>query len=246
MLRVSEYPDLPRAYRGPAVQAWTCERAAVIGDVHGRSALLDALMAMLDDRPMFFLGDLNDRGPDTRGVLDRLVRHDAKTVLGNHDLWLASLAAGEGLDDAALWPSMGGKATLLSYGIDWARPDYTRIPASHRVLLLDAPVAAKLTVAGSAFWLTHSGVPVDIDWGVTSLEHVVPHLAKNRPSEFIWHFAQPEEMLGVDLPVVMGHRPRHTPEDLGHVIAIDTGAGRRGLDRLTALLLPERRFVTVG
>ena len=45
----------------------------------------------------------------------------------------------------------------------------------------------------------------------------------------------------------MGHAPRDEPLDTGDVIAIDTGAGTRdGGGRLTALLLPERKFVTVG
>lgn len=242
---MSEYPGLPTAYRGPAVQHWTTERAAIIGDVHGRSALLDALKKQLEDRDLLFLGDLNDRGPDSRGVMDRLVEWDARTVLGNHDLWLAIFAAGEGLHEAALWPSMGAMATLHSYGIDPNSPDPQCIPASHRDLLLTSPVAAELTVGEQRFWLTHSGLPHDVPWKAAT-GALVPHLVHSDPSAFIWHFDQPEDMLGIDIPVVMGHRPRAEPLDQGHVIAIDTGAGRRGLDRLTALLLPERRFVTVG
>ena len=245
MLSVSEYPGLPQSYLGPAVQHWTSTRAAVIGDVHGRSALLDALMMQLEDRDLFFLGDLNDRGPDTRGVLDRLVERDARTVLGNHDLWLAIFAAGEGLHEAALWPSMGAFATLHSYGIASGRPDPAAIPASHRQLLLSAPVAAQLTVKDQRVWLTHSGLPHDVPWNA-EVADLVPHLVTRDPTAFVWHFEQPEDMVAIDIPVVMGHRPRAQPLDQGHVIAIDTGAGRHGLDRLTALLLPERRFVTVG
>ena len=53
-----------------------------IGDVHGRSDLLDRLFSRIDDdlvanpvpRPIHvFLGDYIDRGPDSYGVLDRLV-----------------------------------------------------------------------------------------------------------------------------------------------------------------------------
>jgi hypothetical protein len=41
--------------------------------------------------------------------MDLVVSRNASGVLGNHDLWLATWAAGEGFDDAAL--GMGGYAT---------------------------------------------------------------------------------------------------------------------------------------
>jgi hypothetical protein len=52
-------------------------------------------------------------------------------------------------------------------------------------------------------------------------------------------------MLPVDRPIVMGHRQVREPLDTGEVIAIDTGAGEPD-GRLTALLLPERRFLTLA
>ena len=43
----------------------------------------------------------------------------------------------------------------------------------------------------------------------------------------------------------MGHMCQVEPIDLGHVIAIDTGCGTTDPWSLTALLLPEREFLTV-
>ena len=46
--------------------------------------------------------------------------------------------------------------------------------------------------------------------------------------------------------VLMGHVPLREAQDLGHLVALDTGAGlwpARG--RLSALVLPERRVVSV-
>jgi serine/threonine protein phosphatase 1 len=67
-----------------------------IGDVHGRSDLLDRLFSRIDDdlvanpvpRPIHvFLGDYIDRGPDSYGVLDRLIQraetHEAVFLKGN-------------------------------------------------------------------------------------------------------------------------------------------------------------------
>ena len=91
-------PRTPRGYRAYAV-----------GDIHGRLDLLDELLAMIEQdverRParktlLIFLGDLIDRGPDSRGVVERLrtYRHDRLEpyfLAGNHEEVLLRLLAGE-------------------------------------------------------------------------------------------------------------------------------------------------------
>ena len=47
--------------------------------------------------------------------------------------------------------------------------------------------------------------------------------------------------------MIMGHVALNDPLDTGDVLAIDTGAGALGRHgRLTAVVLPQRKFVTVG
>ena len=64
------------------------DRLYVIGDIHGRSDLLDRLVVEitrdLEANPVgaaltVTLGDYVDRGPDSRGVLERLVRNPFPT-----------------------------------------------------------------------------------------------------------------------------------------------------------------------
>ena len=70
----------------------------IIGDVHGERVALERLLERLGvdvergtaDRPLIFVGDLVDRGPDSPGVV-RLVRElveagIARCILGNHEL----------------------------------------------------------------------------------------------------------------------------------------------------------------
>ena len=70
-----------------------------VGDVHGNLAalidLLDRLLSVMQpDDTLVFLGDLIDRGPDSRGVLERLVRlreeafFETVFLLGNHEMWM--------------------------------------------------------------------------------------------------------------------------------------------------------------
>jgi hypothetical protein len=180
-------------------------------------------------------------------VIDALVSRGALGVLGNHDLWLAAGAAGEGFDRLALAPGMGGAATLASYGVPPTRAEggHDAVPHAHTAWLLGLHVAIDLEVCGARFWLLHGGIPNDLDLrGLTPAE-VVPWLARTRPADLMWRANDPETMLPVDRPIVMGHRQVRAPLDTGEVIAIDTGAGEPD-GRLTALLLPERRFLTLG
>ena len=51
-------------------------RTLAVGDVHGCSTALDALLAAVNPTPddlLVFLGDYVDRGPDSRGVIDRVL-----------------------------------------------------------------------------------------------------------------------------------------------------------------------------
>src|SRR5437762_13737020 len=92
-------------------------RTIAIGDVHGCSRALEALLHTIRPRPddvIVTLGDYVNRGPDSRGVLDRLIALERQChlvpLLGNHDQKLLAAIAGEA---GALvdWLDMGGVAT---------------------------------------------------------------------------------------------------------------------------------------
>ncbi len=72
----------------------------LIGDVQGCDDELGRLLAAIDFSPsrdrLVLLGDLVNRGPDSLGVLRRVMRMDgaARCVLGNHDMHLLAIAHG--------------------------------------------------------------------------------------------------------------------------------------------------------
>lgn len=70
-----------------------------IGDIHGNLRPLEDLLAKVlptlrQTDTLVFLGDYIDRGPDSRGCLDRIIRLKKEaactvvTLLGNHEEWM--------------------------------------------------------------------------------------------------------------------------------------------------------------
>jgi predicted phosphodiesterase len=73
---------------------------AVIADIHGNLAALDAVLADLEvvrpDR-VVIAGDFVNRGPQGRAVLERIAPLGLPAISGNHDTWFLALARGEQL-----------------------------------------------------------------------------------------------------------------------------------------------------
>ncbi|MFT5684792.1 MAG: diadenosine tetraphosphatase ApaH/serine/threonine PP2A family protein phosphatase [Myxococcota bacterium] len=60
-------------------------RTLFVGDVHGCSAELAALLAKTRPTRVILVGDLFTKGPDPDGVWRLIVQHGAEAVMGNHD-----------------------------------------------------------------------------------------------------------------------------------------------------------------
>lgn len=97
------------------------ERILAIGDVHGCHRALTTLLKTM--RPsvsdtLVFVGDVVDRGPASRQVIDCILalRETCKIVfiMGNHEELMLDAISGRGLVEP--WLRAGGRATLDSYG----------------------------------------------------------------------------------------------------------------------------------
>lgn len=97
------------------------KRTLVISDIHGELQLFDELLqkAQYDsDRDrLILLGDYVDRGPDSKGVLDRVVELKSRGAIvlrGNHDAMMLAAAVDEpGARER--WGRNGAIPTLQSY-----------------------------------------------------------------------------------------------------------------------------------
>ena len=97
-------------------------RLLALGDIHGYSAALDAVLgaaAIERDDTVVALGDYIDRGPDSRGTVQRLIDLSGHCrlvpILGNHDQVALELID-HPTKNMTGWLSFGGNTTLTSYG----------------------------------------------------------------------------------------------------------------------------------
>ena len=212
-----------------------------IGDIHGCFDELLALEALIlsdstapDGKKLIVtLGDYIDRGPNSAGVIDHLLRplpegFSRIALAGNHEEILLNAMSGVGYD---AWLQLGGIETLRSYGID---PDVFRSARSQqRQILLQSHVpehhleflknlAVSLQVQQTVF--VHAGIKRDRP------------MDRQEKSDMLWirgEFLQADATDG--LTVVHGHTPVEQADVRPGRIGIDTGAYATG--RLTAVRL---------
>ncbi len=115
-------------------------RTLVIGDIHGMSGALDALLAAVAPTPhdlVVFLGDYVDRGPDSKGVLDTILRlretHRVVCLRGNHEIMMVE--ARRNPSEIKNWLGVGGVQTLGSYLTPGQRATFEAVPAEHWAFL---------------------------------------------------------------------------------------------------------------
>lgn len=96
-------------------------RLLAIGDIHGCSVALDRLLDAIqpgEQDTVVTLGDYVDRGPDSRGVIDRLIALARETKLvplqGNHEQMMLDVLQGRA--SYQTWTPYGGIPTLNSFG----------------------------------------------------------------------------------------------------------------------------------
>ena len=111
-------------------------RTLAIGDVHGCLTALDTLLGFVQPTPtdqLIFLGDYVDRGPDSRGVLDRIICLNLSGQLvclrGNHEVMMIAARLGE--NDLRYWFHYGGREALESYVDEGSPTSLDIIPDSH-------------------------------------------------------------------------------------------------------------------
>lgn len=207
-----------------------------IGDIHGQFDMLCRALEWIDadggpEARVVFLGDLVDRGPDSFGVIELLIRgmeegRDWVPLLGNHDrMFRRFLEDGTRHDTRILsgrgWlhPALGGPMTLASYGVETGedRPDdailadaRARVPEAHCRFLNDRKTLHREPGLIFVHAGLRPGVPVDQQDEDDLVWIRETFLNETRPFEAL---------------VVHGHTAIEAATHYGNRVNLDTGAG---------------------
>ncbi|MEP1093344.1 MAG: metallophosphoesterase family protein [Rhizobiaceae bacterium] len=239
-------------------------RVFAIGDIHGcideLKELLKLIKKDLNDHPVekhriIFIGDYVDRGPDSKAVIDRLIKlrekgHPVTFLRGNHEEKLITAFTAIDRRNMPGFIKYGGPETLQSYGLTGKAvdrilgtnprtKDYEKFSAevrshlgkSHVEFLTGLPTS---TIEGDYFFC-HAGVnpraPFDIQRDYDLIWMREPFLSWDKPLERV---------------VVHGHTPRLRVGKHAHRINVDTSCVYGNL--LTAVVLEgkKQRYLQVA
>ena len=219
-------------------------RAYVVGDIHGRLDLLDQLLDRINDDAkginpnsvfVVFLGDLIDRGPDSRGVIERLRNWPKEWMrpiflMGNHEEVFLRILKGSARQISD-WLEFGGVQCMASYGIQANRlavleeqaqlAEILRVVPQNHIDFLDTLVD---TFEFGDYLMVHAGIRPGVP------------LAQQAAADLRW--IRHEFLDSAALHpwfVIHGHTVTVEAEVRDNRIGIDTGAYASG--RLTALVL---------
>lgn len=203
-------------------------RILAIGDIHGCSIAFDTLMTAVKLQPndqLVTLGDYIDRGPDSKGAIDRLIalhKTGQLTALrGNHEVMMLEAHNCTALpkmvrrQKKSEWLGKGGDATLASYAKAGKFGKLTNVPDSHWNFL----------------------EKVCVDWHETENHFFVhanvhPELSlAEQPNEMLFwaKFGNPVPHVSGKI-MVCGHTSQKSgvPVNFGHAICIDTRVYSKG------------------
>lgn len=190
-----------------------------VGDIHGHFTLLQNALDAAGFNPsidrLFSVGDLVDRGPECRDVLDWLDKPWFHPVRGNHDDYVCRFDT----CDIDNWVYNGG---AWFAGLAW--DEQREFAARFR----DLPIAIDVDTSMGLVGLVHADCPFS-SWHELQFELIGEHEPKRTKlvkNTCMWSRSRIEQsdVSGVSdvRAVVVGHTPLNKPVVLGNVYHIDT------------------------
>jgi len=209
------------------------ERIIAIGDIHGCYAefaeLLERVGIERADK-LILLGDLVNRGPDSLKVIDLAKRHQAVSLLGNHELRLLNYR----------------KTKDPAFLKETDEETFSRLRPEDWIYLEQMPLTHEVADLQTVF--VHGGFLPNDPWArqpaqVVTRIQVVDHEGKPRKRADCADCPAWADLWSGPPFVVYGHTPRPEIYKLKWSVGIDTACVMGGY--LTAYILPEKRFVQV-
>ncbi len=186
-----------------------------VGDIHGSLKALKTIFKeklIKSEDTVVFLGDYIDNGPDSKGVINWLLKNKThfnfEFLIGNHEIMM--LAAKDDPEKMIEWLEFGGKNTLDSYKIGKSPNFKNKIDPSHWNFLDSC--LPYLEIENLIF--VHAGLEKGKD------------LEEQNKFHLFWKKYKEPEIYDINKKVICGHTSRKNGQiaDFGHTVCIDTFA----------------------
>ena len=195
-------------------------RCLAITDIHGCSQALNTLLKAINPQPddlIITLGDYVNKGPDSKGVIEKLIylsqNYNLIPLKGNHDILL--LQSRCHTLEYSIDNELIGLETLLSYTPKGQKLSLNNIPESHWSFIAD-------TCLDSWENDTHIFVHANLDPRLSLYQQPEHQLYWEKFINPLPHYS--------GKTMICGHTSQKTgkPINLGHAICIDTWACGEG------------------
>ncbi len=221
----------------------------IIGDIHGEYQTLLALIAKLPkDAKLIFVGDLIDRGLQSREIISFVRKHNHQVVRGNHEEFMIEegqkiadkLLSYEEVSMSNIWLFCGGIETLISYGLlDIEEDRYQFIEDLEKIQKFQDDIE----------WMKRLPLYIEIANPYTpQLPIVISHasigdfweLRKSNPKNFEFYIMSNRQRPSIDAPIfnIYGHTRVNSAVIGKNFVSLDTGCGlNNGTEKLSAYCL---------
>jgi len=225
-------------------------RTIIIGDIHGYYGSLKTLLTQINPKPgqdrLIMLGDLFDRGPESREVfltvkkLSELFQEDFILIRGNHEDYLLQSALSP--RQMAIWEKVGRQATVRSFQlsgermedtIPWLKEHVSLFYRSDSLQCVHAGLLIEPIEANDLFTIVHDHEMARQNRYKGRIT-ITGHIALKKAA---W-FAGDEETCVELTDHVTYELPRTG------ILCIDTGCGKGG--RLTAMILNNQSYQLIS
>lgn len=214
---------------------------AVIGDVHGCYYTLEALYKKVKEKypgiHFYCVGDLVDRGKNSRQTIEFFLEKDIKFTLGNHDLMFYYYYKEPDSPFAQVWTYNGSDSTLASY------KDYEFKIEEHLFVIEKAPLFYSLNDC----FISHAGIsnkyknilPANFSENLAPLFMLI-QADRKADNGILWNR---EKLLNINKLQILGHTKQTEIryDETANALYIDTGAVSG--NKLSAVILEDNKRI---
>ena len=204
----------------------------IIGDIHGCADTFEELLKHIpSDADIYTTGDLIDRGPGSKKVIDLCMGRGIKAVMGNHEHMFIDFIERTEIYPKGLFFLNGGRETIKNYGFK-----FINVAPHHYDYLKSLP----LYIETEDFILSHAGVHF-----MKNMEEACDLSKDLEDHSILWNRAGLADLGKLQ---IIGHSPAREVQEMKSGdkligINIDTGCYSPYFGRLSAISFPEREVI---